>query len=254
MTMVILHTNHGDITLELDAENAPATVANFLQYVRDGHYDNTIFHRVIDGFMIQGGGMEPGMKQKPMRAPVANEAGNGAQEQALHGRDGAHVRPAFGDRAILHQRRRQRFPRPQGAEPAGLGLLRLRQGRRRTGHRRQDQGRADGQQRHPTRTSRRRTSSSTARRGSRIKPTLFISDLHLSPARPALVAAFESFCARPAARRPPLSTCSAICSTSGSATISCASRWRARDRGLRCAASPTAGVPSVSSRAATATS
>jgi len=53
--MVILHTNQGDITLELDAENAPATVANFLQYVRDGHYDNTIFHRVIDGFMIQGG-------------------------------------------------------------------------------------------------------------------------------------------------------------------------------------------------------
>jgi peptidyl-prolyl cis-trans isomerase B (cyclophilin B) len=75
--MVILHTNQGDITLELDAENAPATVANFLQYVRDGHYDNTIFHRVIDGFMIQGGGMEPGMKQKATRAPVANEAGNG---------------------------------------------------------------------------------------------------------------------------------------------------------------------------------
>jgi len=75
--MVILHTNMGDIGIELDAENAPATVANFLQYVRDGHYDNTIFHRVIDNFMIQGGGMAPGMKQKPTRAPVANEAGNG---------------------------------------------------------------------------------------------------------------------------------------------------------------------------------
>ena len=75
--MVILHTNHGDITLELDAGNAPATVANFLQYVRDGHYDNTIFHRVIDGFMVQGGGMAPGMKQKPTRATIANEAGNG---------------------------------------------------------------------------------------------------------------------------------------------------------------------------------
>jgi peptidyl-prolyl cis-trans isomerase B (cyclophilin B) len=75
--MIILHTNHGDITLELDAENAPRTVENFLQYVRDGHYDNTIFHRVIDGFMVQGGGMEPGMKQKVTRAPVANEAGNG---------------------------------------------------------------------------------------------------------------------------------------------------------------------------------
>ena len=79
--MVILHTNHGDITLELDAENAPATVANFLQYVRDGHYDNTIFHRVIDGFMVQGGGMEPGMKQKPTRATIANEAGNGLKNK-----------------------------------------------------------------------------------------------------------------------------------------------------------------------------
>ena len=75
--MVVLHTSMGDIKLELDAENAPATVANFLQYVRDGHYDNTVFHRVIDGFMIQGGGFEPGMKQKGTRAPVANEAGNG---------------------------------------------------------------------------------------------------------------------------------------------------------------------------------
>ena len=79
--MVILHTSHGDITLELDAESAPATVANFLQYVRDGHFDNTIFHRVIDGFMIQGGGMEPGMKQKPVRAAIANEAGNGLKNK-----------------------------------------------------------------------------------------------------------------------------------------------------------------------------
>jgi peptidyl-prolyl cis-trans isomerase B (cyclophilin B) len=74
---VKLHTSMGDITLALDAENAPATVENFMQYVRDGHYDNTVFHRVIDGFMIQGGGMEAGMKQKATRAPVANEAGNG---------------------------------------------------------------------------------------------------------------------------------------------------------------------------------
>ena len=79
--MVVLKTNHGDIKLELDTENAPATVANFLQYVRDGHYDNTVFHRVIDGFMVQGGGMEPGMKQKPTRAPVANEATNGLKNR-----------------------------------------------------------------------------------------------------------------------------------------------------------------------------
>jgi peptidyl-prolyl cis-trans isomerase B (cyclophilin B) len=74
--MIKLHTNLGAISLELDAERAPQTVANFLQYVRDGHYDNTIFHRVIDGFMIQGGGFEPGMKQKPMRAAIRNEADN----------------------------------------------------------------------------------------------------------------------------------------------------------------------------------
>jgi len=79
--MVILHTNHGDITLELDAAGAPKSVANFLQYVRDGHYDNTVFHRVIDGFMVQGGGMEPGMKQKPTRGGVANEAANGLKNR-----------------------------------------------------------------------------------------------------------------------------------------------------------------------------
>jgi peptidyl-prolyl cis-trans isomerase B (cyclophilin B) len=78
---VVLHTNHGDIKVELDAENAPASTANFLQYVREGHYDNTLFHRVIPGFMIQGGGMAPGMKQKPTRAPVANEATNGVKNR-----------------------------------------------------------------------------------------------------------------------------------------------------------------------------
>ncbi len=74
--MVKLHTNLGAIVLELDAAKAPATVANFLQYVNDGDYANTLFHRVIDGFMIQGGGFEPGMKQKSMREPVKNEADN----------------------------------------------------------------------------------------------------------------------------------------------------------------------------------
>ncbi|HMM55290.1 MAG TPA: peptidylprolyl isomerase [Candidatus Desulfobacillus sp.] len=75
--MVRLHTNFGTITLELDADRAPETVKNFLAYVASGHYDNTIFHRVIDGFMIQGGGFEPDMKQKPTQAPIANEAANG---------------------------------------------------------------------------------------------------------------------------------------------------------------------------------
>jgi peptidyl-prolyl cis-trans isomerase B (cyclophilin B) len=74
--MVKLHTTHGAITLELDAAKAPVTVENFLNYVRNGHFDNTIFHRVIDGFMIQGGGFEPGMKQKPTGAQIKNEADN----------------------------------------------------------------------------------------------------------------------------------------------------------------------------------
>ena len=74
---VKLHTNHGVITLELDADKAPATVENFVAYVKAGHYDNTVFHRVINNFMIQGGGFESGMKQKPTRAPIKNEANNG---------------------------------------------------------------------------------------------------------------------------------------------------------------------------------
>ena len=74
---VVFSTNHGDITIELDAEKAPRTVDNFLSYVKSGHYDGTIFHRVIDGFMIQGGGFEPGMKQKESGEPIDNEAANG---------------------------------------------------------------------------------------------------------------------------------------------------------------------------------
>lgn len=74
---VELKTSLGVIVLELDAARAPKTTENFLQYVRDGFYDGTIFHRVIDGFMIQGGGMTPDMKEKPTRAPIPNEAKNG---------------------------------------------------------------------------------------------------------------------------------------------------------------------------------
>jgi len=74
---VLLTTNDGQITLELDADKAPKTVENFLNYVKSGHYDGTIFHRVIDGFMIQGGGFSPDMRQKPTEDPVENEANNG---------------------------------------------------------------------------------------------------------------------------------------------------------------------------------
>ena len=77
MTKVLITTNMGNITAELDADKAPKTVANFLEYANKGHYNNTIFHRVIGDFMIQGGGFEPGMKQKPAEQTVENEAKNG---------------------------------------------------------------------------------------------------------------------------------------------------------------------------------
>ncbi|AKU21558.1 MULTISPECIES: peptidylprolyl isomerase [unclassified Massilia] len=81
MTTITITTNKGVIVAELDAEKAPKTVANFLHYVGTGHFSNTIFHRVIDGFMIQGGGFEPGMKQKPTDQTVENEANNGLKNE-----------------------------------------------------------------------------------------------------------------------------------------------------------------------------
>ncbi len=78
---VRVKTTAGDIVLELDPEKAPRTVENFLQYVKDGSYNGTIFHRVIAGFMIQGGGFEPGMKQRPTRSPIPNEAHNGLKNR-----------------------------------------------------------------------------------------------------------------------------------------------------------------------------
>jgi peptidyl-prolyl cis-trans isomerase B (cyclophilin B) len=81
MAKVLLKTNKGDITLTLDAVKAPKTVANFLQYVKSGHYDGTIFHRVIDNFMVQGGGMTPGLKEKTAGAKIENEANNGLKNE-----------------------------------------------------------------------------------------------------------------------------------------------------------------------------
>lgn len=77
MPYVELETTMGNIVIELNQEKAPNTVANFLEYVKSGHYDGTIFHRVIDGFMIQGGGMDANMKEKSTNAPIQNEADNG---------------------------------------------------------------------------------------------------------------------------------------------------------------------------------
>ena len=82
MSKVKLQTSMGEVVIELDTEKAPVTAENFLQYVRDGFYDNTIFHRVINGFMVQGGGFEPGLKQKSSRAQIENEAANGLKNDA----------------------------------------------------------------------------------------------------------------------------------------------------------------------------
>ena len=79
--MVTLHTNHGNIRIELDAEKAPVTVENFLKYAREGFFDGTIFHRVIEDFMIQGGGFTPDMHQKDTHAPIKNEADNGLKNR-----------------------------------------------------------------------------------------------------------------------------------------------------------------------------
>jgi len=79
--MVRLHTSFGIIALDLDAGRAPEPVKHFLAYVESGFYSNTVFHRVIDGFMIQGGGFEPGMRQKPARSPIKNEAHNGLKNE-----------------------------------------------------------------------------------------------------------------------------------------------------------------------------
>jgi peptidyl-prolyl cis-trans isomerase B (cyclophilin B) len=78
---VEMHTSAGKLRIELDDEKAPKSVANFLAYVATGHFDNTVFHRVIKGFMVQGGGFEPGMKQKGTLAPIGNEANNGVKNK-----------------------------------------------------------------------------------------------------------------------------------------------------------------------------
>ncbi len=109
---VRLATSLGDIVVELDQAKAPKTVDNFLAYVKAGHYDGTVFHRVIENFMIQGGGMKADMSEKPTRAPIPLESRNGLDEPARHAGDGAHDGPELGHRAVLHQPEGQRLPRP----------------------------------------------------------------------------------------------------------------------------------------------
>ena len=113
--MVRFETTLGDFSVELDEESAPVSSKNFLRYVDAGYFDGTVFHRVIPGFMIQGGGFTADMKQKPTHAPIKNEAANGLREPPRHARDGAHQRPGQRDRAVLRQPRGQRLPRPPPA-------------------------------------------------------------------------------------------------------------------------------------------
>ena len=107
-------TTAGVIKVELFPDAAPKTVANFLDYVKSGHYAGTQFHRVIDGFMIQGGGFTTDFRQKPTKAPIPieSEASSkaGLSNVRGHARDGAHRRPQLGDVAVLHQRERQLAP------------------------------------------------------------------------------------------------------------------------------------------------
>ena len=109
--VVRVSTSMGDVTLELFKDRAPVSVENFLQYVADGYYEGTIFHRVKQGFMVQGGGFTAEMVEKPTRPPIQNEATNGIRNTPRHAGDGPHARAPQRDVAVLHQRRRQRHAR-----------------------------------------------------------------------------------------------------------------------------------------------
>jgi peptidyl-prolyl cis-trans isomerase B (cyclophilin B) len=138
MRQVDLETTAGTIRVELDDAKAPETVKNFINNVENGHYDNTVFHRVIKGFMVQGGGFEPGMSQKPDRPGDPERGEQRPAQRPLHDRDGAHVGTALGDGAVLHQRRRQRVPELQVGDRARLGLRGVRPSREGAGGRRRD--------------------------------------------------------------------------------------------------------------------
>ncbi|GAB7262593.1 hypothetical protein DZJ_42130 [Dickeya ananatis] len=100
--MITFHTNHGDIVINTFPEKAPVTVENFLNYCRSGFYNNTIFHRVINGFMIQGGGFEPGMSQKSTNAPIKKRSEQRSGQQSWHAGHGSYQRSAFSNRTVLY--------------------------------------------------------------------------------------------------------------------------------------------------------
>ena len=125
---VLMRTSAGDLTIELYPNEAPGTVANFLQYVEDGFYDGTIFHRVVRGFVIQGGGFTADMMEKETRAPIENEAAERSHEPEGHALDGADHGSAQCDLAVLHQHEGQRHAGSHGTHHEGMGLRRLRHG------------------------------------------------------------------------------------------------------------------------------
>jgi hypothetical protein len=150
---VELQTSKGNIRIELDEARAPESAKNFLAYVNKGHYDGTVFHRVIKGFMVQGGGFEPGMKQKSSDAPIKNEANNGVKNDKYTLAMARTSDPAFGHRPVLHQRRRQRVPELQVRKPERLGIRGVRQGGVGPGRGRRDRRREDRPQGLPRRRS-----------------------------------------------------------------------------------------------------
>ena len=150
--MVKLHTTLGEITLELDEAKAPATVLNFLEYVNSGFYDGTIFHRVIDNFMVQGGGFEPGLRQKTARGPIRNEADNGLQNVAYSVAMARTPDPHSASSQFFINVADNDFLEPQRPHSARLRLLRVRAGGRRQGSGGPDQ---EGAHRQPRRARRR---------------------------------------------------------------------------------------------------
>ena len=129
--MVKLETSMGDIFLELDEEKAPKSVENFLAYVNDGHYDGTIFHRVIDGFMIQGGGFTEDMQQKPTKDPIVNEADNMLKKRRVYRCHGPDTGSGQCHEPVLHQCEKERFPESHRQDSPRVGICGIRKGRQR---------------------------------------------------------------------------------------------------------------------------
>ena len=211
---VELHiAGYGVVTLELDQDKAPKTVANFLDYVNKGHYNNTIFHRVIPGFMVQGGGFEPGMKEKPTGAPVENEANNGLKNDNYTVAMARTQAPHSASAQFFINVADNQFLNHTAPERAGLGLRGVRQGRRRHRRGRPHQGRQDRPQGLPRRRADAgrgdRKGRRALKRGGSAMPAVpafaqlqappswrtidFISDLHLQAMEPATFDAWRRY-------------------------------------------------------------